>query len=159
MQKNSPSYALNMLVLLRISKSRSAKLISYYLGVRKEFFEYVTLGADAVETIAEGDEKTAEAKVAEVFPYGWLDPNGKFVPVPISEHEKLVKQFTGYPTCDAACKAGWIKFTAGIPCDHNGECLFEEFSDRRRLSGRQKVWLDKWLLSISDPESAIPIFE
>lgn len=155
------SYSRNILALMRMSQSRSAKFIAHYLFDRvTEFLEYVELSRDVIMTISEGDASAAEDKTNEVFPTGWLDPNGKFVTVGIAKHEETVKKVAGHDTCDRACRAGWIKFTAGLPCDYNGECLFgEEFSDRRRLSGRQKEWLDKWLLSIAEPETTIPIFD
>jgi hypothetical protein len=152
-------YTRNMLVLLKLSQSHSARYSAQLMSNRLiDYFRHITLNTDIITAIAERDHEEAEAAFEQAFPYGWLDPKGQFIPCTVAMHEANVYSLTGFRTCDAACAAGWVKFTTGLPYGDKDQILFESGSDTASLTPAQATWLRNWLVSISEPGERTPHF-
>jgi len=134
-----------------VSKSPTAKLLAHaYEGRVERFLKFKILSIDAVVALTDGSESEAEKMCKKIFCYGWLSPDGTFIEVPFAEHVKTVERITGHKDCDTACEQGWIKFTCGLPYNHEGECLFESGSDKTKLNSLQKAWLNTWLAAVAE---------
>jgi len=148
-------YVYNILAILRMcSKSPSAQfLVNHFENRVEEFLGFIELSPDRVVDLAEGDEETAEKACLSIFRYGWLNPEGEFIPVRFAQHDATVRKVTGFGECDEACAAGWLKFTVGLPYNQHGECIFEPGADTKMVSLAQRSWLNEWLEAIAQEET------
>jgi hypothetical protein len=150
MESKMNLYVRNIMALMKMSRSESARFLAYnYTGRVERFLEFINLKVDCVILFAEGNNVEAEKNCHDVFRYGWLGPDGEFVPVGFAQHEQTVMNMTGHFNCDEACEAGWVKFTVGLPYNHEGSCLFESDSNRSKLREAQTTWLNQWLNRIA----------
>ena len=152
-------YTRNVCALMRMCRSSSARFLAYnYEGRVEKFLEFINLDVGCIVAFAEGDEDDAERNCHDVFRYGWLNPQGEFVKVRYAEHEQTVGRVTGYNECDTACEAGWLKFTVGLPYNHEGECIFVPGADRSLLSPAQRQWLNDWMKTVTVDDGKRPVF-
>ena len=143
-------YVRNIMALMKMSQSESARFLAYnYPGRVERFLGFINLKVDYAILFAKGNNVEAEKNCHEVFRYGWLNQAGEFIRVGFSQHEQTVMHKTGHFDCDEACEAGWVKFTVGLPYNHEGVCLFESDSNRSKLSEAQTTWLNQWLNQIA----------
>lgn len=139
---------------MRMSASRTVRLLTNLYEDRVAvFLDFIDLKVDCVVSFCEGDDETMEKNCSLVFPYGWLNPLGEFIPVGFAQHEATVRGITGYDECDEACADGWIKFTVGLPYNQYGQCLFEPDADKKLISSAQLKWLNAWLEKIAEEET------
>lgn len=144
-------YVRNIMALMKMGQSQSAHFLAeHYTGRVERFLEFINLKVDCVILFAEGNNVEAEKNCHDVFCYGWLNPDGEFIHVGFAQHEQTVMHKTGYFDCDEACEAGWVKFTVGLPYNHEGVCLFEPDSNRSKVSEAQTTWLNQWLNRITE---------
>lgn len=148
------SQLFNILALMRMCGGQSARFLANNYENRIEvFLRFIDILPDRIVEMAEGDEETKEKTCMLVFCYGWLNPEGKFIPVRFAQHDVTVRQITGFDECDKACAAGWLKFTVGLPYNQHGECIFEPGADKRLVTLAQRNWLNEWLETIAQEET------